>query len=171
MAVWLYQMTVDKYSPTQFRHDVVEGNKTSGFYSHMIRSKSGNCPNWPDPIIFSFCPSGRRNPEPGIYGWGGINSEDKFSDEIQFTPTRPTDFLKIHPAWDSDVKSLLKDIRKPVFTGTMWEVNSDDWIKIQIKIGEWVDKIDPDYWENLGREYLERKSSKVVLQGEAPNGQ
>ncbi|MDP2744824.1 MAG: hypothetical protein Q8P00_07160 [Dehalococcoidia bacterium] len=134
MAVWLYQMSVD-IKPAEYRSDVHEGRPTRDFGSRQIRSKARNEPRLTDLIVLFFAPSGRRNPEPGIYGWGVIDSYDGVEKKIGFVTTSPSDVLKMRPLWDKGVKLLLDKIRGPVKRGTMWEVTPEDWTQIQVKVG------------------------------------
>lgn len=131
MTVWLYQMTLDHYSPAKYRAEVIEGKLIDYFESGKISSKSKATPQPLDLVFFFFTPSGKLNPDPGIYGWGVISGHIGNPKKISFTPTAPSDVLKLHPLWNPAVKASVDRIRGPVKQGTMWEVESNDWVEIQ----------------------------------------
>ena len=120
MAVWLYQLSSkkeewDNCTPNDYKKDIWE-NQDYTWDVGIIRSDE--IPKEGDMIILFFAKS---SDEPGIYGWGVINSytEDK---KICFTPILPSNYLKNHPLWDIEIEKMMKEIREPIFQGNMWKI-------------------------------------------------
>ena len=135
MAVWLYQMTADNYSPEEYRAEIWEGGLIK-WPSGKISSKSGYGISPGDIVVLVYVKSGAQ--EPGIFGWGIIVGFNEEKGHIVFRPVYPSDFLKMCPIWDADVSALLDSIRGPVKVGTIWEISNVDAEKIKQKIHEWV---------------------------------
>ena len=72
--------------------------------------------------------------DPGIYGWAVIlRYEDK---EVYFRPTPPSDYLKMKPLWNNEVKNIIDQIRGTVKQGTMWEINITLMKKLREKMSQ-----------------------------------
>lgn len=135
MAVWLYQMSADGYSPEEYRETVWEGEVTR-WPAGNVRTSSRIKISPGDILIFAFAKTGTR--EPGLYGWGVVLKYKEEAGNIYFRPSRPSDYLKMNPIWDNEVSNMLDKIRGSMKQGTMWEVTSDDATNIKRKIHSWI---------------------------------
>jgi hypothetical protein len=115
MAFWLYQMSSEKWSTEKYRTEVWEQNNTTWPVGRLTRDGS-ELQNG-DTIVLFYTGN-----DPGIYGWAVLlRYEDK---EIYFRPTPPSDYLKMNPIWNDEMKTIVDEIRGPVKMGTMWEINT-----------------------------------------------
>jgi hypothetical protein len=133
MAVWLYQMSAENYTPEEYREAIWEGQVIrwpSGKVSSNFQISPG------DIVILVFVKTGTH--EPGIYGWGIIINYKKEKETIAFRPTYPSDYLKMNPIGDDEVSDMLDKIRRPIKQGTMWEVGNVHVTKFRQKIQNWI---------------------------------
>jgi hypothetical protein len=114
MAYWLYQMSNDIWSTNKYRTEVWEGNNTTWPVGRL--SPGGSQLHAGDTIVLFYTGN-----DPGIYGWAVLfRYEDK---EIYFRPSPPSDYLKMNPLWNDQIKSIIDQIRGRVKRGTMWEID------------------------------------------------
>ena len=141
MPAWLYQMTTNEnadrwWYPQEYRDEVKEGEPLTWPTGKIYYREQG----WVsagDTVIFFFCKTG--NDEPGIYGWGKIDDPPRDQKkDFTFTPKPPSDILKKRPCWDDEIDKLLVDIRRRLYTGTMWNITPGELSKLRTKIGQHI---------------------------------
>ena len=122
MAYWLYQMSADNWRQERYRAEVWEGKETTWDINKV--TPTGGKPQAGETVILYYAPTGAK--DPGILGWAVILwSEDG---EIRFRPAPPSDYLKMNPLWNKQVKIIIAAICGKMRRGTMWEV-SDQLMK------------------------------------------
>ena len=131
MAYWLYQMSSNIWSSGSYRIEVWEGEPTNWEINRKVPKV--NSPQPGDIIILFFAPTGES--DPGIYGWAVIVRFDEH--EIRFIPSPPSDYMKMNPVWDNDVKNIIHQIR-PVAQGTLWEIEEKYFKALRQKIAEHI---------------------------------
>ncbi len=128
MANWLYQMNAGIWRPENYRTEIWENNNTTWTIGKI--SPAGSQPKIGDTIVLFYTVRDR-----GIYGWAVIlRYEEK---EIYFRPATPSDYLKMNPLWDDDVKNIVDEIR-PMPRGNMWEINDNLMSRIREKISQYI---------------------------------
>ncbi len=131
MACWLYQMNAETWSPERYRAEVWEGNTTTNWSVGKLIPAGGK--PQPGEIIVLFYAKSYTN-DPGIYGWGVISWCD--GKEIHFRPTSPSDYLKMKPAWNDEIDTLINGIRGGMKMGTMWEIHN--YHELRLKVSQLV---------------------------------
>ncbi len=132
MAYWLYQMSATVWSPASYRLEVWEGEHTNWEISRKVPKTKDPQPG--DIMILFYAPSGES--DPGIYGWAVVVMFDGY--EVRFMPSSPSDYMKMNPLWNDDVKNIIDQIRGPVATGTVWEIEESLFKQLRQKIAEHV---------------------------------
>lgn len=128
MAYWLYQMSSTVWAPDQYRIEVWEGEHTNWQTNRVV--PKGNSPQPGDIMLLFYAPTGES--DPGIYGWVVVT---RFDDgEVRFRPSSPSDYLKMNPVWDDDIKNIIGQIRGKVATGTVWKINEELFKQLRKKI-------------------------------------
>lgn len=133
MAHWLYQMSTEYYSHERYRTEVWEGTTVTNWGIGESKRKPTEIQPGEIVILF-FARTGAY--DPGIFGWGIITLFDK--EVINFRPSSPSDYLKMNPLWDNEIKSITDEIRGGMPQGTMYEVDSVILGQIRKKIAEHV---------------------------------
>lgn len=128
MAYWLYQMSSNIWEPEQYRIEVWEGEHTNWQINRKVPKKSSPEPG--DIMLLFYAPSGET--DPGIYGWVVVTRFD--GEEVRFRPSSPSDYMKMNPVWDEDIKDLINEIRGKVATGTLWEIDEEIYKQLRQKI-------------------------------------
>lgn len=132
MAYWLYQMSSPVWSSGLYRLEVWEGEHTNWQISRKVpKNKS---PQMGDIMVLFYAPSGES--DPGIYGWAVVIRFDGY--EVRFMPSSPSDYMKMNPVWDDDVKNIIDQIRGRVATGTVWEIEDSLFKQLRQKIAAHV---------------------------------
>lgn len=111
------------WNPEEYRLEVWEGDDVS-WNTHKVTDRDQRSISVGDIVILFFSKS--RTKDHGIYGWGIITKFDPKKNQITFTPTFPSDYLKTSPAWDESIATLLDQIRVPIPQGTMWALTLDE---------------------------------------------
>lgn len=132
MAYWLYQMSSNYWSSGLYRVEVWEGEHTNWPTSKKVPKDSSLQPG--DIMMLFYAPSGE--PDPGVYGWATVIRGD--DEEVRFIPCPPSDYMKMNPVWDNDVKTIIDKIRGPVATGTLWEIEDKLFKQLRQKIAAHV---------------------------------
>ena len=130
MAYWLYQMSSNYWSSGQYRVEVWEGEHTNWPTSKKVPKDSSLQPG--DIMILFYAPSGE--PDPGVYGWSVVIRGD--DEEVRFIPSTPSDYMKMNPMWDDDVKIIIDKIRGPVAMGTLWEIKDNLFMQLRLKMAD-----------------------------------
>ena len=133
MQTWLYQMSNAIWPVSQYRIEVREGEPLEWKGTHIPPNKAKNITAG-DAIILFYAPSG--NDDPGIYGWGVISEYNPKRDILDFHVVSPSDYLKMDPLWDEEIKQVISKIRGKVAQGTLWSISQDDLAIIRSKIRE-----------------------------------
>ena len=128
MANWLYQMSSNYWSSGSYRLEVWEGQYTN-WQIHRKVPKTRS-PEAGDIMVLFYAPAGESNP--GIYGWAVVIRFD--GEEVRFMPSTPSDYMKMNPVWDDDVKDIIDQIRGPVAQGTLWEIEESLFKQLRQKI-------------------------------------
>ena len=133
MAYWLYQMSTEYFSHGRYRTEVWEGTPVTNWGIGESKRKPTEV-LLGDIVILFFARSGAH--EPGIYGWGIITLFDK--EVINFRPASPSDYLKMNPLREEEVRDTVDEIRGGMPQGTMYEIADDQLRELRQKIAEHV---------------------------------
>lgn len=131
MSTWLYQMDAAEWPPETFRHEIWEG-RSWRWERRKMKSAAGVEPEVGDTIVFYYC---RTNcPDDwGIYGWAVLDRYDAKLKRLHFTPSAPTNWLKMDPWRDDEsekqVQCLANDIRGRMYTGTLFLLTESEHIE------------------------------------------
>ncbi len=136
MQAWLYQMSIKRWRPEDYRVEVWEGKRIVWEVGQISTRGLGEVAAG-DRIIFFFAKS--ANPEPGIYGWGIIHRYMKRRNEIEYQVTPPSDYLKMDPIWDKKLETLLNKIRGGMTQRTLWGLLPEEYASICHTIRERID--------------------------------
>jgi len=132
MAYWLYQMSSSVWSSGLYRLEVWEGEHTNWQINRKVPQNKS--PQTGDIMVLFYAPSGES--DPGIYGWAVVIRFDGY--EARFMPSSPSDYLKMNPVWNDDVKKIIDKIRGPVKTGTVWEIEESLFKQLRQKIAKHI---------------------------------
>jgi hypothetical protein len=136
MKMWLYQLSGEKWAPNLFRCAIWEGRHWQ-WNRNEIRPTNGI--PVPGDVLLFFYTMGTK--EPGVYGWGIIDRCEDFGDKkmLNFTPTAPTNHLKVDPWWDSECKGIVTEIREQGANfATLFEIPETLVPQIRQGIKRWV---------------------------------
>lgn len=133
MKAWLYQMTIPKWYPEDYRLEVWEGRPIIWEVGDISPRGQGEISPG-DNIILFFSING--NDYPGIYGWGVIYGLNKGKFTVTFQVTPPSDYLKTDPIWDNEIEKLINKIRGKMRQKTMWGISRAEFLLIREKIRE-----------------------------------
>jgi hypothetical protein len=133
MGMWVYQLSERYYRPGLFRTEIWENQRWHWQFGRKT-GKANTSPVAGDTVVFFYAPTGCK--EPGFYGWGVIDRCD--SDVIYFTPTTPTNHLKMDP-WNNDEATLvIGEIRHSTNQATLFPVPAKTIPKIRRGIKKWL---------------------------------
>lgn len=140
MACWLYQINAKKGESRElYRTEAWEGqlvtNWTIGEGTNKPKDISPG-----DIIVLSFVKAGTD--DPGIYGWGIITSFHK-GESIDFRPSPPSDYLKMNPVPEKNVRGIIREITGHFCALAMFIVNDKEFRELRQKIAEHVYGIAP----------------------------
>jgi hypothetical protein len=140
MACWLYQMNANRYSHERYRNEVWEGNLVTnwGIGESTHRPKE-MVPG--DMLILFYAKVSKI--EFGIFGWGIIMFFDKLTEDLNFRPASPSDYLKMNPLWDDEISLIIDQIRGGFPEGTMWKIDKKVLEQIREKIAKHAYGINP----------------------------
>jgi hypothetical protein len=131
MQTWLYQMSDAIWPVSQYRLEVKQGE--------LIRWRTTNIPQNKgreiapgDAIVLFYAPTGNDNP--GVYGWGVIVNYNPEQDRLDFQVNPPSDYLKMDPLWDDEIRILISKVRGKVAQGTLWAMSNNDFDTLRSKI-------------------------------------
>ena len=134
MACWLYQINaITQYSQERYRNEVWEGNTVTNW-------TIGDAPSRPkemvpgDIIILFYIKAGKI--DPGIYGWGIITLFDKESEDLNFRPAAPSDYLKMNPVPEQKVSAIIDNIRGKMTQKTIFKVNQKELQQLRLEIAD-----------------------------------
>jgi hypothetical protein len=139
MSMWMFQLSQKYWSPQNFRCDIWEGR--SWHWGHQKIQSSNHIQPQPGDVMFFFFSKDKCD-EPGIYGWAVV---DRLQNEtIYFTPTAPTNHLKIDPWWNTkDVQEKIIDvIRRKQPQATVFEVPDEIVPLVKRGMKRWLSGID-----------------------------
>lgn len=137
MAMWLHQLNQTSWPPQKFRFDIWENRRIHWEHGKIQSIQSDTLPERGDTVCFFYAEKGGK--EPGIYGWAVIEWCDEV--DVCFTPTTPTNHLKIDPWWDGKggtVSKLVDAIRGNQPRATMFEVPAQVVPGIKQGIKKWL---------------------------------
>ena len=133
MACWLYQMSYPLYTHELYRAEVWEGSLVMN-WSIGEATRRPTQVSLGDTVVLFYARTDAH--DPGIYGWGVIASFD--GEVIHFRPAPPSDYLKMAPVPEEEVRGIIDSIRGQVPMGTMWEVDEEALARIRRKIAAHV---------------------------------
>ena len=136
MKTWLYQLNSDKWATNLFRCAIWEGRQWQ-WNQNEIRPTTG-IPAPGDVLLFFYT---KGSDEPGIYGWGIIDRCEKFDNKtmLNYTPTAPTNHLKVDPWWDDECEGITTEIRaNQAAFATVFEIPETLVPKIRRGIKRWL---------------------------------
>jgi hypothetical protein len=128
MAYWLYQMSSKDWSSNLYRLEVWESEHTNWQIHRKV--PADKTPEAGDTMVLFYAPAGEN--DPGIYGWAVVIRFDGI--EIRFKPSSPSDYMKMKPVWDNEVKNIINQIRGRVAQGTVWEIEESLFKQLRQKI-------------------------------------
>ena len=116
MSTWLYQLNAQDWSPETFRYEIWEGKPWRWGYG----TKRGAAElEAGDTLIFFYAPT--KCSDPGFYGWAVLERHREEDSLLYFTPTAPTNRLKLDPCWDEGTtKKLVDKIRGRMTQATLF---------------------------------------------------
>jgi len=139
MAMWLYQLSQEEWTPSRYRLDIWEGERWRWRVGKISGSER---PSVGDRVLFFFAKAGCD--EPGFYGWAVILRWEEYGENdvrMYFCPVAPSDQLKMCPWWDGpdgSVQQLATEIRVPIPQGTLWRVPDHLIATIGVGIARWT---------------------------------
>ena len=135
MACWLYQINAKDWWPLErYRTEVWEGQLVTNWTNgEATRRPKDVLPG--DTIVLYLVKTGTD--EPGIYGWGIITSFHK-EEFIDFRPSPPSDYLKMNPVPEEEVRGIIREIRGDFNALAMFKVNDKQYRELRQKIAEHV---------------------------------
>jgi hypothetical protein len=133
MTCWLYQMDAKLWPQERYRAEVWEANIITIWKVGKI-TPTGGIPHPGDIVVLFYVEA--NTADPGIYGWGIVSWCDGI--EINFRPTSPSDYLKMNPAWNDEIKDIISQIRGKMSMGTMWEIDIKLVKDLRQKISQFV---------------------------------
>lgn len=134
MAMWLYQMNQDNWTPERYRLEIWENEKWVRRVYKIF--KQGNEIERGDTVIFFYTPS--SGDEAGFYGWGIILEWDEDVGYLYFRSVSPTNYLKMIPWWDDKAKKIADKIRGKMKQGTLWYIPNELAKELKVGIHEWI---------------------------------
>ncbi len=135
MSTWLYQISPQEWSPDRYRVEIWEGEKSA--WPVGAKFTGGKTPQPGDTVVFFYSPTGGS--DPGFYGWAVVLEwYETSSTPLYFRPVAPSDYLKMHPWWDTSASKLANMIHGKVKQRTLWIVEGDLAKKIRRGIAEWL---------------------------------
>jgi hypothetical protein len=141
MACWLYQINaLTQYSQERYRSEVWEGNVVTNWTIGDALSKPKEMMPG-DTIILFYVKASKI--DPGIYGWGVIIAFDKESEDLNFRPASPSDYLKMNPVPERSVIAIIDVIRGKMTQKTIFKVEPKELEQLRQKIAEHVYGIAP----------------------------
>lgn len=122
MSMWLYQLSQNSpWPPERFRLEIWEGRPWH--WNHGNKIGDGE-PDAGDTLVLFYSKSGGAGF--GFYGWAVIEKYDGKSEPdyptLYFTPTAPTDHLKMDPWNTAEAQKLVDAIRGRVPLATLFLV-------------------------------------------------
>jgi len=137
VSTWLYQMSPEVWSPSQYRLDVWEGQRWAWPVGAM--SGQGTKPQ-PGDILVTFFTKGKGNvTDSGFYGWAIIlDWLDAAGDQLRFMPVTPSDLLKMCPWGNDEAAKIADEIRGNMKQRTLWRVEDDLATRLRRGILTWV---------------------------------
>lgn len=142
MAMWLYQMSKEKelaedgykynWTPAKYRKSVRKGRCLQWKTRKIRAAKSGAKPKAGDTVVYWFVKRGTANA--GLYGVGIIFEYDQNREAINHLPIFPSDYIKKHPVYDDEIKSIIKKIQNNMPRSTMFEIKNNQTKKLWAKI-------------------------------------
>jgi hypothetical protein len=132
MTMWLYQLSEKEWSTRLFLAEIWENQHWH--WSFNTKRGEGE-PQRGDTVLFFYAP--KDCDAPGIYGWGVIDRWEPHT--IYFTPTAPTNHLKMDPWWDDkEVKEIVDEIRENMPRATLFRIQDEIVPKIRKGIKKWL---------------------------------
>jgi hypothetical protein len=132
MGYWLHQLSSNIWPSGDYKVEVWEKEATNWMIGRKV--PKDNSPKTGDTMIMYYAPA--NEPDPGIYGWAlVIRFDDR---EIRFIPMPPSDYLKMNPVWDDEVKNIIGQVRGRTAVGTLWEIEDSLFKQLRKKIAEHV---------------------------------
>ncbi len=136
MSYWFYQINQGKWEPERFRIEIWENER----WSWTVGKQAGEGEPKPgDSVAFFYAEA--EGFDPGFYGWAVVLEYHEAYDgnkTLYFRPVAPTDHLKMDPWWDDEAKALAKEVREPVYMGTLWPAYEEHGRRIRSGITKWV---------------------------------
>lgn len=132
MPMWLYQINQALWSPERVRLELWEGERWS-WPTGKFRTQKRPDPG--DTVVFYCAKSGGS--DPGFYGWAVI-TEFFGGDLLYFTPTAPTNYLKMTPWWDDEADALADRIRGKMTQATLWPIDDRARSELRRGIRHWI---------------------------------
>ncbi len=133
MTTWLYQINQKLWPPERLRLELWEGEKWSWPVGSVRASER---PQAGDTVVF-FCAK-TQGSDPGFYGWAVVTEYYEPAEELYFTPSAPTNLLKMTPWWDAEAERLAKRIRGKMMQATLWQVEQDLRDELRRGIRQWL---------------------------------
>lgn len=140
MKTWLYQLNSKLWATNLFRCAIWQGRQWQ--WNRKKARPNNAIPDPGDVLVFFYT---QESDEPGIYGWGIIDRCEAFGDEtmLNFTPTAPTNHLKVDPWWDNECKRIVDEIRaNQAAFATVFEIPDALVPQIRLGIKRWLYRAD-----------------------------
>src|SRR4051794_20941333 len=108
MSAWLYQISPKFWTPERYRFEIWERQDWAWPVGQKVTR--GKLPGVGDTVIFFYAPTG--GDDPGVYGWAVVLEwlADS-SRQLRFRPVAPSDYLKMHPWWETSTSAIVNKIR------------------------------------------------------------
>ncbi len=131
MSMWLYQLSEEKWSTRLFLAEIWENQHWNWSYN---QKRGDGDPQRGDTVLFFYAP--KDCDTPGVYGWGVIDRWEPKT--IYFTPTAPTNHLKMDPWWNEGAKVVADEIRGAMPQATLFLAKDATISKVRRGIKKWL---------------------------------
>ena len=128
MAMWLYQINQELWSPQRVRLELWEGERWSW---PTRKFRTAERPDPGDTVVFYCAKFGGS--DPGFYAWGVVTEFYEDADVLYFIPAAPTNYLKMTPWWNEEAERLADRIRGKMKQATLWRV--EQWERDELRAG------------------------------------
>ena len=135
MAFWLYQLSENVWSLSDYRFEMWENNSENWRVGRV--SPGGSLVESGDIVVLYYAKANAV--DCGIVGWGVALWYNKWMEhgkevkELRFRLAPPSDYLKMSPLYNETIQNTVNQIRG-ANQGTMWMIEKNDMTTIRREI-------------------------------------
>ncbi|MGD1120355.1 MAG: hypothetical protein ABR886_12890 [Dehalococcoidales bacterium] len=140
MNYWLHQSSESVWSISDYRVEMWENNNENWRLGTI--TPQGSIPEQGDIVIFYYAKG--HSFDCGIVGWGivlrydPIDYKERTIKEMRFRLSSPSDYLKMNPLWNDNIKNIINQIRGKQYRGNFWAINEDQMLVIRQEIEQHI---------------------------------